>query len=55
MNEIDEEKTNGLSAESVVKIMEKHGESVSIDQANDILKTIRTFVRIAVDQYLRDR
>lgn len=43
-----------LSPETVVRILEKHGEKMSVQEAAEMLKILNPLVNIAVGQYLSD-
>jgi hypothetical protein len=41
-----------LSPDQIVKILLKHGEKVSLEEAKRIQESMKTFVTIAISQYL---
>ena len=43
----------GLTPERVVKILEKHGNTVTLEEAQTILIFMKKLARITVNQYLR--
>ncbi|MFT4152231.1 hypothetical protein [Parafilimonas sp.] len=45
----------GLAPEKVIKILEKHGTSVTLEEAKIILEFMRKLARITVNQYLREK
>lgn len=51
--ELNEEK--GVTPEKVIKILEKHGTKVTLEEAKIILEFMRKLARITVNQYLRER
>lgn len=55
MGDCENERNGALSPEEVIEILKKHNSEVSIDEAVEILNTIRFFVRIIVDQKVRGK
>ena len=49
-----ENSERGLTPEKVVKILEKHGTKVTLEEAKTILIFMKKLARITVNQYLRD-
>ncbi|SEI70353.1 hypothetical protein SAMN04487995_1788 [Dyadobacter koreensis] len=47
--EVKETET-GLDPEKVIQILKKHGESISLEEAKNVVKLIHQFARIAVNQ-----
>lgn len=47
------QESKGITPEKVVKILSKHHENITIQQAEKMLEMINLFAGIAVDQYLR--
>jgi nitrogen fixation/metabolism regulation signal transduction histidine kinase len=50
----EEDNGTGLSVEMVMKIMEKHGDQLSEDEAKEVLKIIKMLAGMATNQYFRD-
>lgn len=50
--DIDKDYGKKLTPEKVVKILEKHGTIVSIEEASQILEFLRKIADIAVNQHL---
>lgn len=48
-----ENEMSELSPDQIIKILLKHGEKVSLDEAKHIQENIKIFVTIALNQYLR--
>lgn len=48
------EESKGMTPERVVKILAKHEEIITIQQAERMLEMMNSLAGIAVNQYLRD-